>query len=91
MRRRGPFYSTFPNRTLCDVLSDMRKCVETLHFGPLPSLIEEAQIMGNRMEAGLYDKGDLEEMHKHKKELKKEIKELEETLNASKERESKGT
>lgn len=47
------------NRLLCDVLSDMRKCVESSNFSPMSGLIEEAQIMGNRMEAALSEQSDL--------------------------------
>lgn len=69
------------NRTLCDVLEDMRKCAETTNFGPLRALIEEAQIMGNRMEAGLHGVKDLnrlqEEISKLKKIKKEMLKELE--------------
>ena len=44
-----------PNRTLCDVLNEMRKAYETRNFSYLIGLIEEAQSMGSRMEARLYD------------------------------------
>jgi hypothetical protein len=64
------------NRTLCDVLEEMRKCVQTLNFGPLPGLIEEAQSMGNRMEAALGDDKDLQAMHDEWHRLKKELGEL---------------
>lgn len=37
----------------------MRKCAETLNFSPLMGLIEEAQIMGNRMEGALSQQKDL--------------------------------
>lgn len=47
------------NRTLCGVLEEMRKAYETRNFSYLPGLIEEAQRMGNRMEAALSDKHDL--------------------------------
>jgi uncharacterized protein YlxW (UPF0749 family) len=67
-----------PNRTLCDVLEAMRKCHETYNFSYLLGLIEEAQNMGNRMEAALHDKSDLEYSRKKEKELQKEIKKLEE-------------
>jgi len=40
-------------RYLCDVLDEMRSCFKTRNFAPILSLIEEAQTMGNRMEAGL--------------------------------------
>ena len=64
------------NRYLCSVLEDMRKCCETLNFAPMKSLVEEAQILGNRMEAGLGDKKDLIEMNIEKSELKEKIKKL---------------
>lgn len=77
------FNSYYPNRTLCAVLDEMRKLNETRNYAPLLSLIEEAQVMGNRMEAGLSDIKDhkslLEDISKLKKELKalrKEKKEI---------------
>lgn len=77
------FNSYYPNRTLCAVLEEMRRLNETRNYAPLLSLIEEAQVMGNRMEAGLSDIKDhkslLEDISKLKKELKalrKEKKEI---------------
>ncbi len=64
------------NRTVCDVLSDMRKCVKTLNFAALLSLIEEVQTMANRMEAALSDKKDIAEMQAERAKLKVEIKAL---------------
>jgi hypothetical protein len=64
------------NRTLCDVLEEMRRCVQTLNFAPLMSLIEEAQIMGNRMEAGLEDKEDLVRMNEEWHDLSEKVMEL---------------
>lgn len=66
------------NRYLCSVLDDMRKCCETSNFAPMRGLIEEAQILGNRMESGLGDKKDLLKMAEEKSELKREIKKLRE-------------
>ena len=40
-------------RYLCGVLENLRACVKTLNFSILPSLIEEAQFQGERLEAGL--------------------------------------
>ena len=68
-------YST--NRTVCEVLEAMRKCCQTSNFSYLPGLIEETQNMVNRMEAALYDKGDLDSARREIKTLKKEIRELE--------------
>ena len=42
-----------PYRTLCDVLDEMRSTYKTRNFASLLGLIEEAQMMGNRMEAKL--------------------------------------
>lgn len=64
------------NRTVCDVLSEMRKCVKTLNFSYLESLIEEVQTMVNRMEAGLWDQKDVERLREEKKQLKEEVKQL---------------
>lgn len=49
-----------PNRTICNVLEEMRQCHETRNFSYLLGLIEEAQSMANRMEAALYDQSDLD-------------------------------
>ena len=43
------------NRYVCDVLAEMRTCMETRNFAILPSLIEETQTMANRMEMALAD------------------------------------
>lgn len=74
----------YPNRTLCDVLREMRTCYKTRNFSGLMGLIEEAQIMGNRMEASLYDKVDLDRARKELAKIKKEIKD------ATAKRESEG-
>lgn len=70
------------NRTLCSVLQEMRKAYKTRNFSYLPGLIEEAQSMGNRMEAGLSDKHNIEyyadEERKARRELKKVQKRLKE-------------
>ena len=68
------FYSL--NRTLCDVLTEMRKAVKTLNFSYILSLIEEIQVLGNRMEAALYDVKDIKRLREDIKELKDELEEL---------------
>lgn len=72
------------NRTLCDVLEDMRRCYKTRNFSPILALIEEAQIMGNSMEAAIGDKDNRKElkeqysvMRKKYKRLKRKLKVLE--------------
>ena len=80
------------NRTMCEVLKEMRELNDKLspmtveqHKATMAYLIEEVQSMGNRMEAGLNDVGDLEsvrdEYSKERKKydkLKKEVIKLEE-------------
>jgi predicted nuclease with TOPRIM domain len=65
------------NRYLCDVLQEMRKAHETANFSYLPGLIEEAQYMGNRMEAALEDKDDLKRYERKASEMKREKEGLE--------------
>lgn len=76
------------NRTLCDVLEEMRQLDKSRNYSALRGLIEEAQSMGNRMEAGLHDLRDFaniqEELKKGRQELKRLDKEIEEKENESK-------
>ena len=69
-----------PNRLLCTVLDEMRECVKTSNFSYLSGLIEEAQSLGNRMEAHLYDIKDFNHLHKDIKDLKKKKKKLKEEV-----------
>jgi hypothetical protein len=64
------------NRHVCDVLSDMRKCTETLNFSPMMGLIEEAQVMANRMESALGDRKDLIDLNQELSKARKAYKEL---------------
>ena len=68
------------NRYLCEVLSEMRTCSETKNYSYLLSLIEEAQTLGNRMEASLYDKKDYTRIKDKVKEKKQELKKLEKKI-----------
>lgn len=56
------------NRNLCEVFEEMRTMHKTRNYSYLLGLIEEAQTMGNRMEAGLDDKSVT--IRRLKKELK---------------------
>ena len=64
------------NRYLCDVIEEARVCVKTLNFSYLSSLLEEIQVMGNRMEAKLSDIKDFEKFDEEVSDLKKEVKKL---------------
>ena len=61
------------NRTLCDVLEEMRATFKTRNFASLLGLIEEAQSMGNSMEAKLDSMGDVKRWERQRKELGREI------------------
>jgi len=67
----------YVNRTICEVLDEMRKCNETRNYAYLLALIEEIQYMANRMEAGLQDIKDIRYLEAKKSELKQELKKLE--------------
>ena len=70
------------NRYICDVFSEMRKCVDTLNFSYLLGLIEEAQILANRMESRLFDIKDFDRLHEEIRDLKKKKKKLENEVEA---------
>ncbi len=71
------------NRSVCDVLEEMRNCCKTLNFSPLMGLIEETQTMVNRMEAALADVKDVRAMQDEWHRLKKEIKDLRDAKHAA--------
>ena len=73
---RSPVNYYHTNRHLCSVFEEMRECCKTGNYSYLPGLIEEAQSMGNRMEAGLYNRKDLIKMQVEWSELKSKIKSL---------------
>ena len=65
---------------MCDVLREMRKCLKTNNFSYLGGLIEEAQSMGNRMEAGLENNSSRRYKLKMKiTKLKAKVKDLKRT------------
>ena len=68
------------NRYLCDVLQEMRECTKTLNFSYLLGLIEEAQTLGSRMEAKLFEIKDFDHLHKDIAKLKKQKKKLEDKI-----------
>jgi len=67
---------TWLNRTLCDVLDEMRKAHKTRNYSYLLGLIEEVQSMGNRMEAAIGDLNDIESNREASDNLKREVKAL---------------
>jgi len=78
---------SFPNRTMCDVLAEMRKILNLLNASRcdsqkviLLSMVEEIQVYGNRMEAGLSDQSDARDLHDKRKELKNTVNKLEDQV-----------
>ena len=70
------------NRHVCDVLEDMRKCNESLNFSPIKGLIEEIQVMANRMESALRDQKDLVKLNSELSTARKAYKALEKEYKA---------
>ena len=77
------------NRTYCDTLREMRAILKrssvwTWHRDRkiLYSLVEECQTYGNRMEAGLDYKRDLNYLHEERKKLREQVKTLKEERKA---------
>jgi hypothetical protein len=58
----------------------MRTCRKTLNFALLPSLIEEAQTMANRMASALGDKKQLQGMHEKIQAAREELRGLKKEL-----------
>jgi hypothetical protein len=65
-------------RTLCEVIKEARKTYETRNFSYLLGLLEEIQVLGNRMEAGLGEKHDVEYYRLQRKALQVEVEKLRE-------------
>lgn len=81
-----------PNRYVCTVLDEMRKQLAALKWGNVSRykaitalMIEEAQTMVNRMEAGLEDVGDLERLKEECRKEKKKLRKLQAKVKALKE------
>ena len=79
------FNMSWPNRTACDVLEEMRKCHKTTNFSYMPGLIEEMQSIANRMEAGLTDLSEINSSHERKKEAEEETEKVVKKLKKLKE------
>lgn len=88
------FREYWVNRTLCSMIEDGRSIVKSLmehskskhQLLCLMSLLEEIQVAGNRMEAGLEDKKDMFRLRDEIKKLKKERDKIRKKLKAIKEK-----
>lgn len=77
-------FEIYPSRYLCSVLDEMRQVHKNRNYSYLESLIDEVQLLGNRMEAALEDVKSLEELHSERKRLKNELKNLEDSVEVAK-------
>ena len=68
------------SRYICDVFTEMRAADKSKNYSYLIGLIEEAQVLANRMEASLEEKQDLEWHHERTAKAEKESKKLEEQV-----------
>ena len=74
---------SYPNRTMCAVLDEMRNCYKSRNFAGLLGLVEEAQTMANRMEASLWDQREIKDLRNEIKKLEKKKQELEDQTTVS--------
>ena len=77
------------NRSVCEVLDEMRKCYETRNFSYLLGLIEEVQSMANKMEAKINDVNDFHHLQNRHKNLKNECRHLQEQVEELEKRKEK--
>ena len=66
----------YPHRYVCDVLEEMRVAHKGRNYSYFGTLIEETQVLVNRMEDALGVNKDVRQTHIKLKELKKEYDEL---------------
>ena len=74
-----------PNRLVCNVLEEMRNCSKTKNYSYLDGLIEEVQVLVNRMESKLMDQKDLDELNEEIREGKVELKRLKQKIKLAEE------
>lgn len=71
------------SRTLCNVLEEIRECDKTRNFSYLLGLVEEAQVMANRMEAKIEQINDYEDLKERYKDLEVRKKRLKDEIEAN--------
>lgn len=69
-----------PNRLVCNVLDEMRECSKTRNFSYLDGLIEEVQVLVNRMESKLMDQKELDELNERIRESKNDLARLKQSV-----------
>ena len=74
-----------PNRIVCSVLDEMRDCSKTRNFSYLDGLIEEVQVLVNRMESKLMDQKDLDDLNERIRESKSDLGRLKQSIKLAEE------
>ena len=74
-----------PNRLVCRVLDEMRDCSKTRNFSYLDGLIEEVQVLVNRMESKLMDQKDLDDLNERIRESKSDLGRLKQSIKLAEE------
>ena len=69
-----------PNRLVCRVFDEMRDCSKTRNFSYLDGLIEEVQVLVNRMESKLMDQKDLDDLNERIRESKNDLARLKQSV-----------
>lgn len=77
------FYD-YPARTICEVLKEMRSLDNCKYYNPMRGLIEELQILANRMEAHLDTQKTYFHLRDEIRKMKNEYKQLKEQIDATK-------
>ena len=77
-------YHYYLDRTICEVLEEMRVCNKTRNYGPLEAAIEEAQLMANRMENAIQKANGIKEIDASYRKAKKQLKEINEKIEKKK-------
>lgn len=81
VEKKEKIEQSYPNRYFCSVLDEMREAHKANNYSYFGGLIEELQVLGNRMEAALEDQKDYNRAHDKLKALKVEYNELVEKYN----------
>ena len=68
---------SYPNRTICAILSNIREMDKTKNYAGLLGAVAEIQWAAERMEAAIADLKDIDKFKEKKSELRDEIKKLE--------------
>lgn len=80
---------SYPARSLCAIIDEIRKLHKSRNYAALLGLAEEAQVYANRMEAALAQQKDIMEIQKKRSKLKDEYLDLLDRYKKIKEKVSK--